>query len=121
MNQFILDSCYNANVSEFDSLAAPKKLIETEQQYLARQKQFLARQLAVLNKCYSEATKIRFAQAREADTLFAMKYQEVEIPIDEIGKYDDKNFILPLKVNGQWYDVKLPVQDAQTLITIFKI
>jgi len=120
MNQFILDSCYNANVSEFDSLAAPKKLIETEQQYLARQKQFLARQLAILNKCYSEATKIRFAQAREADTLFAMKYKEVEIPIDEIGKYDDKNFILPLKVNGQWYEAKIPVQDAQTLITNFQ-
>lgn len=119
MNQFILDSCYSANISEFDSLAAPKQLMETEQQYNARQKQFLARQLAVLNKCYSQATRIRLAQARTADTLFAMKYHEVQIPIEDIGKYDDKTFILPIKVNGQWYEAKIPVKDAQTLITNF--
>jgi hypothetical protein len=120
MNQFILDSCYSANIREFDSLAAPKQLMETEQQYIARQKQFLARQLAVLNKCYTQATRIRLAQDRTADTLFAMKYHEVQIPIEDIGKYDDKNFILPIKVNGQWYEARIPVQDAQTLISNFK-
>lgn len=120
MNQFILDSCYKSNITEFDSLSAPKKITETDQQYIARLQQFAARQLTVLNKCYAEATKIRNLQAKKKDTLFAMQYHEIEIPIDSIGQYDDKNFVLQIKVNGQWYDIKLPIQDAQSLLTNYQ-
>jgi len=49
-----------------------------------------------------------------------MQYHEIEIPIDSIGQYDDKNFVLQIKVNGQWYDIKLPIQDAQSLLTNYQ-